>query len=75
VGSGSDLPLAAFALAAAAFVLAAPVLGRAGHPTAADLAMVAAAGCGLVSFALAALATLRSARRRDGAARRSGGSS
>jgi hypothetical protein len=75
VARGSDVPLAACALAAAAFVLAAPVLGRAGHPAAADLAMAAAAACGVASFVLAGLATLRAARRRDGAAPRSGGSS
>jgi hypothetical protein len=71
----SDLSLAILALAAAAFVLAAPVLGRAGHPAVADLFMVAAAGCGIGSFALAGVATLRSARRRDGAGRGPGGRS
>jgi hypothetical protein len=62
----SDVPLAACALAAAALVLAAPVLGRAGHPVAADLAMAAAAACGVASFVLAGLATLRAARGRSG---------
>lgn len=63
MGSRSDLPLAALVLFAAAFVLAAPVLGRLGHPLLADLAVTAAAGCGVASFALAALSTLRAARR------------
>jgi hypothetical protein len=72
---GSDLPLAACALAAAAFVLVAPLLGRAGHPLAADLAMAAAAACGVASFALAGVATVRSARRRKDETPRSGGSS
>jgi hypothetical protein len=51
------------------------VLGRAGHPAAADLAMAAAAACGVASFALAGLATLRAARRRGGAGDRPGGPS
>lgn len=63
MGSRSDLLLALLVLAAAALVLAAPVLGRAGHPAAADLLMLAAASCGVASFAVAGLATLRSARR------------
>lgn len=66
----SDLTLAVLVLAAAACVLAAPVLGRAGHATAADVAMVAAAGCGVASFALAGAATLRAARRSAGDAPR-----
>ena len=69
-GSGrTDLPLAALVLAAVACVLAAPVLGRSGHPGAADLAMFAAAGCGVASFALAGAATLRAARRGAGSER------
>jgi hypothetical protein len=63
VSPRSDLPLVALVLAAAGLVLAAPVLGRAGHPAAADLAMGAAAGCGVASFTLAGWATLRAARR------------
>ncbi len=58
----SEALLASLVLAAAALVLAAPVLGRSGHPMAADLAMAAAAGCGVGSFALAGVATLRAAR-------------
>ena len=58
-----DLPLAILVLLAIASALAAPLLGRGGHPGAADLAMLAAAGCGTASFALAAAATLRAARR------------
>lgn len=72
---GSDLPLAGCALAAAGLVLAAPVLGRAGHPEAADLAMLAAAACGVASFVLAGVATVRAARRRADGPRRTGGSS
>ena len=64
MGGRSDLPLAVVVLSAAAFVLVAPVLGRLGWATAADLAMAAAAGCGVASFAMAGVATLRSARRR-----------
>ncbi len=63
MGERSDLPLAVLVLAACALVLAAPVLGRAGHPLAADLAMLGAAAAGTASFVLAALATLRAARR------------
>jgi hypothetical protein len=63
VAARSDAWLAALVLSAAALVLAAPVVGRAGHPRAADAAMLLAAGCGLAAFAWAALATLRAARR------------
>ncbi len=63
-GESSDLPLALLVLAASALVLSAPVLGRIGLGTAADLAMLAAAGCGVASFALAGAATVRAARRR-----------
>lgn len=72
--SNGDLPLAACALAAAALVLAAPVLGRAGHPLAADLAMGGAAVSGLASCTLAGLATVRAARRRRGGPPPPGGS-
>lgn len=67
----SDLSLALLVLGAAGCVLVAPVLGRAGHPGAADLAMGAAAVCGVASFALAGVATLRAARRAGRARRRS----
>jgi hypothetical protein len=50
-------------LAAAALVLAAPVVGRAGAPGLADLVMGLAATCGLAAFASAAVHTLRAARR------------
>jgi hypothetical protein len=73
--SSSDLPLATSALAAAGFALLAPVLGRIGHPAAADLALAAAALCGFGSFALAGLATYRAHRRAREAPRRPGGSS
>jgi len=51
------------------------VLGRAGHPVAADLTMAAAAGCGVAAFVLAGFATFRAARRRDDEVRRPGDSS
>jgi hypothetical protein len=60
----SDLALALLVLGAIASILAAPVLGRSGYAGAADLAMGAAAGCGVAAFALAGAATLRAARRR-----------
>jgi hypothetical protein len=70
--SPGDLALALLVLGAMASILAAPVLGRSGHAGAADLAMGAAAGCGVASFALAGAATLRAARRSAGARRRGG---
>jgi hypothetical protein len=54
--------IALLALAAAAFVLAAPVAGNAGLPRLADAAMLLAAGSGIASFVLAALGSLRAAR-------------
>jgi hypothetical protein len=65
----ADLVLAVLVLGAVASVLAAPVLGRSGHPGAADLAMLLAAGCGVASFALAGAATVRAARRGAGSGR------
>jgi hypothetical protein len=61
---GSERGLMGLVLASAALVLIAPVVGRAGHALAADLCMAVAAGAGLLSFAVAALHTLRAARRR-----------
>ncbi|RIK95914.1 MAG: hypothetical protein DCC71_22885 [Proteobacteria bacterium] len=58
-----EAPLAVLVLLAAAFVLAAPLVGRAGHPGAADVLMGLAAGCGVLSFGVAGWATLRAARR------------
>lgn len=52
-----------FVLAAAALVLTAPVVGRAGAPALADLVMGLAALCGLAAFSAAAAHTLRAARR------------
>jgi hypothetical protein len=63
-GLGSERGLMGLVLASAALVLAAPVVGRAGHERAADLCMAVAAGAGLLSFAVAALYTFRAARRR-----------
>jgi hypothetical protein len=65
----SDAVLAAIVLVTACLALSAPVLGRLGSPAAADVAMLGAAGGGVLSFALAALATLRAARSRAGAPR------
>jgi len=65
----SDLGLAVVVLSAAALVLVAPVLGRLGYAGAADVVMVAAAGCGVASFAMAGAATLRAARSRPAAGR------
>jgi hypothetical protein len=71
VAERSDAPLAAIVLCAVGFGLLAPVLGRLGLPRAADAAMALAAVCGVGAFAMAALATVRAARRppppRDGA--------
>jgi hypothetical protein len=50
-------------LAAAALVIAAPVVGRSGAPVLADLTMGLAAACGLAAFGVAAAHTLRAARR------------
>lgn len=68
----SEALLAALVLLAAAFVLAAPVVGRAGHPRAADAAMALAAACGFGAFAWTALVTLRAARRGPGRGRPEG---
>jgi hypothetical protein len=73
VDGRSDLALMTTVLAAAALVLAAPVLGRIGYAGAADLAMAGAAACGVASFTLAGVTTWRAARRRrDPASRTSG---
>jgi hypothetical protein len=63
VAARSDARLGALVLLAAALVLAAPVVGRAGHPRAADGAMALAALCGLGAFFWTALVTLRASRR------------
>lgn len=60
-----DPVIATLTLLAAALVLAAPVVGRAGHAEAANLLMLAAASSGLGAFALAGLATVRAARARQ----------
>ena len=58
----SDSWITSLALGAAGLVLAAPVLGRSGYVSAANIALVLATGCGLTSFLLAGHATLRAAR-------------
>jgi hypothetical protein len=50
-------------MAAAGLILVAPVLGRGGAPGWADVVMGLAAGAGVGAFVLAALHTLRAARR------------
>jgi hypothetical protein len=60
---GAEVRLAALVLAAAALVLAAPVVGRAGHPVLADVVMALAAACAFTSFGVAAFHTVRAARR------------
>jgi len=49
-------------MSAAALVLLAPVLGRGGVPTGANVAMVLAACAGVGAFVLAAVSTWRAAR-------------
>lgn len=58
----TETAIVVLVLLAAALVLAAPVVGRAGLPGAADVVMVAAASCGVLAFGVAAWNTLRSAR-------------
>lgn len=59
-----DDALASCVLVSVALVLMAPVVGRAGWAQAADLCMGLAASGGLLSFALAAVSTVRAARAR-----------
>lgn len=64
----SDSGLMGLVLVTIAAVLAGPVVGRIGHPTAANALILAAAGLGVASFALAGAETLRALRtatRRD----------
>lgn len=58
-----DAWIASFVLLAAAAVMAAPILGRAGAPGWANASMLLAAGSGVAAFGIAGLATLRAARR------------
>jgi hypothetical protein len=58
----SEAQIMALVLLAAGLVLAAPVVGRAGLPRAADLLMAGAAAAGVGSFLLAARDTRRAAR-------------
>jgi hypothetical protein len=53
----NDFVLVVLALIAAAFVLAAPVVGRAGYDFAADVLVVLAATSGLAGFLVAATHT------------------
>jgi len=64
-----DAGIAALALSASILVMGAPVLGRTGHTGAAEIAVALAAACGLGSFLLAGLATLRATRAQSRAAR------
>jgi hypothetical protein len=59
----ADALLIALVLAAAGLVIAAPLLGRYGHPSLADVTMAAAALAGLGAFVLAGVNTVRAARR------------
>jgi hypothetical protein len=69
VADRGDARIAALALLASGLVIAAPVLGRTGHGGAAELTVALAAACGLGSFLLAGLATLRAAHARSRSAR------
>jgi hypothetical protein len=63
VADRSEASIVVLVLAAAAAVLAAPVIGRLGAPALADVAMWLAAGCGVAAFGVAAVSTLRAGRR------------
>jgi hypothetical protein len=69
VADRSEAWIVALVLLAVGLVLGAPLIGRFGHPDAADAMMVLAAAGGLGAFLLAGRATLRAARSREGAAR------
>jgi hypothetical protein len=60
----SELWIALLVLTTSGLVLAAPALGRIGYAGMADAAMALAAACGLGTFLLAGVATLRAARSR-----------
>ena len=59
-----DVTIVSLVLAAAALVLAAPVLGRNGFRAAADVTMAAAALAGVSAFVVVMVDTLRSSRRK-----------
>jgi hypothetical protein len=59
-----EVAIVLLVLAAAALVLAAPVLGRNGFRGAADIAMALAALAGISAFAVVTVDTLRSSRRK-----------
>ena len=69
----SELTIVCLVLVAAALVLVAPLLGRAGAASAADLTMATAAAAGVAAFAVAARDTLRAMRRVRARARNGGG--
>jgi len=69
VADRGDAWIASLALSASGLVIAAPVLGRTGYGGAAGVAVALAAACGLGSFVLAGLATVRAARARSRAGR------
>jgi hypothetical protein len=64
VSDRTETAIAALASASAVLVMAAPILGRAGHAHLADAAMGAAALAGLGAFCVAAVHTFRAARGR-----------
>ena len=64
-----DVRIVVLALLASGLVMIAPVLGRIGYVDAAAIAVAFAAACGLGSFLLAGLATVRAMRARPGSAR------
>ena len=65
MGRRAEIAFAVLILAASALVMAAPLVGRAGHARLADVTMAIAAMAGVGSFVWAGLHTLRAARRRD----------
>lgn len=58
----SETAIVALVLLAAALVMAAPLLGRAGLAGAANAAMLVAAGSGVLAFGAAGWTTLRASR-------------
>jgi hypothetical protein len=63
----TEVAIVVLVMAAAGFILVAPLLGRGGLPGWADVAMGLASGAGIGAFVLVAVHTCRAAsRRRDG---------
>ena len=59
----TETAIAALVMLAAALILLAPLLGRGGATTGANVAMALASCAGLGAFVLAAISTCRAARR------------